>query len=182
MIFVDCDGVTADLLSAVLERWNEEHDTALTVEDIKTFDLSTVFGSNKWFKQLQEKGFWANLPLMPKARELIETLETGGSAWSFLTSMPFLDLHPSAAYERAWWIDKNFGVDPKKHLIICSKKEYVVHAQGDFLVDDKPETAYDVTTAGGRVLVYKQPWNTEVAERGFERHSVEDLIRLFRGS
>jgi len=181
VFFIDCDGVLGDWVGAILTRWNAERGTNFSAEDITDFDMTKVLGSDEWRKIWTDKGFWANIKPYPWARALIKALRNSGSPWAILTSLPLTKLHPSAAYERAWWVEKNFGANPDDHLIICSRKHFVVHAQGDILIDDKPKTIYEVHAAGGGPMTFKQPWNKEVEEHGFERYTPEDLIEILTG-
>jgi len=181
MLFIDCDGVVGDWVGALLAIWNADHGTNFREEDVTDFDMTKLLGTEEWYDIWKEKGFWANISPYPWARELIKAARKSGMPWTFLSSLPLLKTSPTAAMERAWWVEKNFGANPDDHLIICSRKHFVVHAPGDMLIDDKPDTIYKVSEVGGTALTFKQPWNEEVEARGFHRYTPEELIEILRG-
>jgi 5'-nucleotidase len=111
-IYVDMDGTIADFYGAVEKR----RLLAETTQE-KSWPQSKI-------------GFFLNLEPIEGAIEAINFLNKQYDVW-FLTRPSFMNIHSYS--EKASWIQKYFGMEGLKKLILCGNKSLL---KGDYLIDD----------------------------------------------
>ncbi len=112
LIYVDLDGVTADLECAILTKYGSDANIGKIVDtDPEIFD---------------------NLPLIPGAKDGIIALMSQGHEIYFLSTAPWEN--PRAWASKRQWVEKHFGIHAYKRLILTHRKDLVI---GDYLIDDR---------------------------------------------
>lgn len=149
-IFLDCDGVLADFVSASLAYHgrSEKHD------DIKTWNYFAEWGMTpeEFWRPLRGRHFWANLKPYPWATELYTALKALGDV-TIVTS-PSDDIE--CASGKAEWLDFHLGIRPEDCFI--GKKKHLLSGNG-VLVDDSESQWRMFVNTGGRCVLFPQPWN-----------------------
>ncbi len=115
--------------------------------------------NNFVFKIASRPGFYINLNLMPKAKEmLIQAKEITGNKPNILTSPTGNENDPEnpAVKEKREWVEKNFG-DLVNHIEITSNKGGVVNSEKDILIDDREKYVKKFTDAGGAAILFQNP-------------------------
>jgi hypothetical protein len=119
-----------------------------------------ISGNEMW-RPINAAGadFWANLKPLPWCTELM-TACTSIAPTTILTS-PSKD--PRAAAGKTAWLQRVFGSSFRDYLIGPAKAA-CAH-RGAVLIDDSDEGCKAFEAAGGRAVVFPQPWNSGHAER-----------------
>lgn len=107
-LFIDIDGTLADFIGSYRKYYNEE---------------TNKFPQSNW-------GFFANLEPIEGAIETTKELMKVYDVW-ILTRASYMN--PLCYTEKRIWIEKYFGLDFCKKLIICGDKSLV---KGDYLIDN----------------------------------------------
>lgn len=156
MIFLDMDGVLCDFVTHALRLHGREYvesewpsgvyemKDAIGVQDIEFWQPINNIGAD----------WWAELPVFPWAAELVEFCESMGDVG--IATSPNRD-GASAAGKTAWmW--KHF---PRlaRRMMIGPCKEWLARS-GTVLIDDSDEKCRKFGAAGGRAIVFPQPWNS----------------------
>ena len=151
-IFIDCDGVLADYVGAILDILGKGH----TPEDIVDFDfkkcpkLSQV-DLHSIHVASHTRGFVRSLDVYEGAREFLEALRNIDRVVCLTT--------PTAtskywAYERAEWLREELGFDDRD-IVQCHDKT-LCYGEGDVLIDDSINNC--VIWPGDAYLV-RRPWS-----------------------
>jgi 5'(3')-deoxyribonucleotidase len=158
IVYVDIHGVLANLADAIVYEYNLQHGTKWTHSDIKNWDWSPVIQPHQnWLDYTKKPFFWDNLPLYPWAKDLINTIKSAGHICAFLSDVPY-----GVENEHRIWLDKHFGSDASKHLIIAKRKDLVVCHKGCVAIEDGPENINAIRALGGKVYPLAQPWNANI--------------------
>lgn len=152
--FVDMDGVVAEFVPAVLEKFK----SAVPKTDIK-WDLHIPTGitpEELWTALDYE--FWCGIPVAPQAATLVTGLIDifGLENVVFLSSPPHEHM-ASAAKHR--WIQRHF---PKLHrqFLIGPAKSACAHWNA-LLIDDHQVNVDKFVAAGGSSILVPRPWNRD---------------------
>lgn len=146
-IFVDCDGVAADMVGDLFERLG-----GLKREDFPTWDIFKQLPESKRkhaYSILSKADFWANLPLVEGAQKAVHHLKNFGHDIVWVTA-PWKTCRGWETARRAW-IKHHFGND---NVIVSSKKGEVPMEDGDIFIDDKPKNIDEVKKAHPNVKAY----------------------------
>ena len=138
------DGVLADFFgewskSQGVDNWKDIKDPAQAIGDIKDID-----------------DFWLNLPLLPKAKELLGLIKQVKGSYSICTS-PLADDPRSEPHKREW-IKNNLSFFPPKNVFIThSKPQFAKQKDGtpNILIDDYGVNIDSWEKAGGIGFKYK---------------------------
>lgn len=171
IILLDVDGVLADFVGATLnlvdrrdvkvDRWDFHENLGMTANQLWT----KIDGAGH--------DFWANMPKLPWADELVDMLAKSGLTTILCTSPSLSDGCNSG---KVAWIRKNFPqfhrqfmITPCKHLL-----------RGDFvLIDDSDDNVRKFRQNGQSAILFPQPWNLNrdlIADRiGYIKFSLEGL-------
>ena len=161
VVFLDHDGVFVDFVGAALRV----HGSALTPEDITYYDMATIMGITgpEFWKPIDAAGveFWRDLPEYPWAEALYTALCSIPAEVVFLT-------RPSWSWTtiagKKMWFDRKFGKG-FRNFIPTYRKELLAHHPRCVLVDDSPDNVEGFIKAGGKAVLFPQPWNgTSVPE------------------
>ena len=119
-IFVDLDGVLADFDTLAMELFG-----------CHPRQFEDKHGEAEFWRKITEHGtFYADLPVMPDARELWDACCRYGEP-TVLTGVPRGDW---AAPQKRGWVERHFG---HGRVITCASRNKRDHAMpGDILIDD----------------------------------------------
>jgi 5'-nucleotidase len=159
IVFVDMDGVAADIIPYWLYRYNTDFQDDLSYEDI------TCWGLEKLVKPLcgehirdylDDPGFFAKARVIDGSIDALRDISDKGHKVYFATHTP--ETSRTAYYEKCTWADRHFPFIGGDHVIAVKDKSVLL---GDVLIDDKPE---NLVAFQGRRVLYDQPWNRSFLE------------------
>ena len=165
-IYLDMDGVVADLAGAVFKRYGLTMEEAYNNWTPGVFEMSPALGySDKYFWSVEMASvgeeFWANIEEYPWAKELYEF--SASMAETHFLSTPSDDPHSAAG--KIKWLqkftnDKHF----KKYTLTNFKEESA--RWNRILIDDKEANIDAFSKAGGKTILFPRRWNRlkEMAE------------------
>ena len=143
-IYVDMDGVLADFFgewskSQGVDNWKDIKDPAKAIGDIKGID-----------------DFWLNLPVLPKAKELLGLIKQVKGKYKICTS-PLADDPRSDPHKREW-VKKNLAFFPPEEVIVTHNKPQFAKQKDNtpnILIDDYGVNIDAWEEAGGIGFKYK---------------------------
>lgn len=164
IILVDLDGPLADLEGEFLRRWKQKFPGEFFVpfEQRKNFFLREDYPEElreKTNEILREDGFFANLPIVPGAREAILTLRATRYTIFLCTSDIFAN--KTGLRDKRTWVQKYLGEDFAKAMIFTRDKTLI---RGDYLIDDRPAVQGALEPAWEHVI-FDQPFNRDVVNK-----------------
>lgn len=132
-IFIDMDGVIANIIEKWIITYNERYDDDLKLEDIKSWDLSQAVKPeakkccNDIFKI---EGFYRDLPIIGNCVEVIRELKEELEYEVFILTDPFTKY----SLEDKWdWLQEHLPFIDTRHYIFTGNKS--IAGEG-FLIDD----------------------------------------------
>lgn len=152
-VFLDVDGVLADFDGGADLWYGRDNGPSQQWG----YDYQAMFGmSGTQFWEGLTETFWETLPKLPWADELVDALESRfPGRVVFLTSPPL----KGGASGKATWLRKNY---PKlyndKRYLIGPGKSFVAQPNA-LLIDDRNKNCRLFKEAGGKVVLFPQPWN-----------------------
>jgi 5'(3')-deoxyribonucleotidase len=156
LICLDLDDVLADFVCTAL-RFHHRLD-ALDNWPVPEWDIAKVLGMSQeefWNPlRFQMESFSARLPVFPWATNLVDFC-TELAPMAIVTSPRYSDF--SATGKRIW-VRENFP-ELLDGMFICCQKERLA-TPDRVLIDDNPEGVRAFQQAGGRGILFPQPWNT----------------------
>src|SRR3989338_7794309 len=164
IILVDLDGPLADLEGEFLKRWRQKFPSEFFVpfEKRKNFFLREDYPEKlreKTDAVLREKGFFADLPVVPGGPETIQALHVTGYTIIICTSDIFAN--KTGLADKRMWVQKHFGDDMAKAMIFTRDKTLI---RADYLIDDKPVIQGALEPAW-EYVIFDQPFNRETSHK-----------------
>jgi 5'(3')-deoxyribonucleotidase len=150
-LYVDCDGVLADFVSAYLEISN----SSLRHDDICCWDFHVYqlhqSKDSLWrtIGQYGEEKFVRSLKPYPGAYGFVKDLAERFDV-AILTTIPLRLLQA-----RTDWVRENIGDYP----VIASDRKKDFARPGIALIDDYEQNVREFRDAGGLGFLYSRPWN-----------------------
>lgn len=150
-IAIDVDDVTADLVSAWLDRYNLDHNDSLSEKDIKTWDIGshTKIG-DKMYEYLTPDLYDLISPIFNSLWGIGKLREMGNKV-IFVTS--FL---PSLAGRKYHWLKFYGFLESQKDYIEAKDKSLI---RCDYLIDDSPD---NIINSYGIPIVFTREWNKQL--------------------
>ena len=147
-IFLDMDDVVAD--------W---HTTAQQLIKMRWDRTGERIPQEDWNKIKEDLHFYLDLPLMPKAHDLVDWCKSyasrnPGTGLVFLTALPHDYSMPLAANDKVWWANRHFPGIPVTFGPFSYDKYRHVKQKGDILIDDRHSNCHEWVAAGGRAHIY----------------------------
>lgn len=168
-IAIDMDEVLADTLTAQLVWLRERFGLALTRSDLHGKRLDQVLPARELEAHhavLHEGGFFAELPVMAGAAEVVRALAGRYELFVASAATEF----PGSFRPKFDWLTRHFPVVPASHVVFCGDKGIL---DADYLIDDNPE---QLRRFRGQGLLFDAPHNAHEAR--FPRlASWEDVAR-----
>tara|TARA_B110000902_G_scaffold59756_1_gene70222 strand:+ start:2092 stop:5484 length:3393 start_codon:yes stop_codon:yes gene_type:complete len=167
-IFVDMDGVLADFFgewtkSQGVDDWKEIKNPEQAIGDIKNID-----------------DFWLNLPVLPKARNLLELIKQVKGKYKICTS-PLADDPRSEPHKREW-VKKNLAFFPPEEVIVThNKPQFAKQKDGtsNILIDDFGKNIDAWEAAGGIGFKYKD-YKFQRTAKDIKQHMQEPVEENFK--
>lgn len=141
-LHLDMDGVVAD--------WRAN---AVSVIGYDCFDPQQRYSPEDWLKLRGDPHIFLNLPLMPRAHELValarQYRDVLGWDLVFLTAIPHNNDLPWTFHDKMMWAQGHFPDIPVHFGPYSEDKYRHVKLAGDILVDDRLDNCDSWTAAGG---------------------------------
>lgn len=179
IVLMDCDGVLADFMGAVLPMINDLLGTSHRIEDVTEFsfadalrltpeqaaDVKRMIGSAP---RLADR-----LQVYPGAKDGVRQLREIAEIHIVTSSW---DSNETWEFDRKAWLKRNFEFG--HHDVTFTAEKHRVH--GDVLVDDKTSTcaAWRAVWGRGIAVQWQTPHNRRDAWDGASTASWDELIRI----
>lgn len=140
-IYVDLDGVLADYDTAANKVLNTDNH----------YKFEFIWGADEYWKRLHKDGkFFLNLPLMPGAQRLWNTVKPYGAR--ILTALPRTGAETVDLQKRKWVKEH---IDWTAKVITCRTPEKPDHCMpGDILIDDRAINRDAWIAKGGTYIIH----------------------------
>jgi len=154
-ILLDVDGVLADFSNAVQDFYN----CWITPYPMGTYNIVDLICTKKgiiekdFWEQLGVY-FWANIPLLQHAEDLLNLLK--GLNVCVLTSPP---LNHEAVVGKLLWLEKHTRFVAKRKFLIGPAKEFCAN-KNHILIDDSDENIDNFIEHGGKAVLYPTKQNS----------------------
>ena len=178
IIALDCDGVLADFMSAVLALVNK-HGKSYTLDDVKTFNMWSHFDLTPIQREfvrsvMGSRGFFESLEPYPGANDAVAKLQL--HARVICVTSPWHD-SPTFAYERRCWLKRHFDIN-SKDVVVCKDKTLVA---ADFLLDDCPDNVHPLGVYRGEAWLLDRPWNRSAPIYIPRQESLDSFVNYIEG-
>lgn len=153
IVYVDMDGCLADFFGEVarahnVDYWREIHRQDLAID-----------------KVAQEPGFFANLPIMPHAAQLMMGILSIAGSYCILSS-PLMSDVDSSAEDKASWLEQHLTKHPPTAILFDHEKyRYARQANGtpNILIDDFKVNIKLWESHGGIGILHKdEDWQDSI--------------------
>ncbi len=161
IILLDMDGVLADFEGGFLKKWQEEYpgEFFVPLADRRQIDTSQDYPEDLRAKVrgiYTAQDFFLGLnPIKEAVDGVSQMIEAGHDVR--VCSAPLKEYRYCVS-EKYQWIEKHFGFDFTKRIILTKDKTLV---RGDYLIDDRPEIKGSYAPEWKQVL-FNAPYNREV--------------------
>lgn len=155
-IFVDMDGVLVDFVSTAMQVHGGKYDAASW--PAKEWSIARVLGITEeaFWQTIDEWGrdFWEHLAEYSWAAGLLEACSTIAASVAILSSP---SRSPDCHAGKKSWMDRHCQDYP---LILCNAAQKHLLARPDrLLIDDNDDNVRRWCEAGGKAILFPQPWN-----------------------
>lgn len=154
-ILLDMDGVIADFVGSAIRLFGRED--LLSTWPCGQWCIAKALGISEvdfWGKiDVRGRHFWERLDFYPWAFRLTGML-TSFAPWTICTSPSH---HPESLAGKLAWLHSCFGF-PFRNYFMGSAK-HLFARPGTVLVDDSDKNVSDFQAAGGKSILFPQPWN-----------------------
>ncbi len=152
-VLIDLDGVVANFVDAAIQQ----HEKACCHDDITQWDMGDLWGisKNEFWGKIDDGGieFWSSkVKAYPWLGELTDALRF--RPWSVCTTPS--KSHYSAG-GKVLWMQKHFGSQFRDYVMTPQK--HLLARPGAILIDDSDDNVSKFNDAGGRGMLFPQPWN-----------------------
>jgi 5'(3')-deoxyribonucleotidase len=154
-ILVDMDGVLCDFVGAALDL--HRRGDALITWPLGEYDIAAVLGMTEnqfWLPIDLSMAFWSTIPACPWFADLVALLDDTGIPWTVATSPSFC---PQSAAGKLQWLQRHFCRDFRAYMMGPHKP--LLALPDTVLIDDCDRNVDAFREAGGRAILFPQPWN-----------------------
>lgn len=168
-IAVDMDEVIAEVAPKFLDMYEEQYGVRLQKEDYWGKKIYKVNGAVQLREALHDKGFFADLPVMPGSQEGLRELMEYYDVFITTAAMEFR----SSFEDKFDWLHEHFPFIHWKNIVFCGDKSII---NADYMIDDH---ASNLRTFRGKGLLYTATHN--IHETEFTRvDNWEEVMAFFR--
>jgi 5'(3')-deoxyribonucleotidase len=157
LIACDVDNVVADLVSVILNRYEDRFGISLSPCDIKEYDLSKFLDEGFVEECFDNPNIYDDVQPIAGSISGIAYLRSAGHRVAFVTSCSSMQLTRKLNWLQDFgFLDERVKFDPD--YIPCVQKELI---RADILIDDKYENVakFQGIGDGNRAILFSQPWN-----------------------
>lgn len=160
-ILIDMDGITTDLLTPWLDRYNSDFGDCLTVDMVDSWNLHECVKPecppSKLFGYIKEKDFFAYLKPLAGAIEGVKAIIELGHDVRFATA----PCNADSARCKIDWLNMHFDGMGIKGLdsFLCQDKHWI---DADLIIDDKPDTLEKWDAKGCLTAAIEYPYNAHI--------------------
>lgn len=166
-IAIDMDDVMADTSIKIVQELNKKLNTNYQIPDL----LNDIDLRNQFYTSYQEnnsflwdKGFFEDIPVKPRAQEVIQQLQNHYEVFIVSAATEF----PYSMKEKLDWLGQYFPFINWTHVVFCGHK-YLI--QADYLIDDHEKNLSSFT---GTPILFSAPHNLHLT--GYERVNTWDEV------
>ncbi len=168
-IAVDMDEVIAEVAPKFLDMYEEQYGVRLQKEDYWGKKIYKVNGAVQLREALHDKGFFADLPVMPGSQEGLRELMEYYDVFITTAAMEFR----SSFEDKFDWLHEHFPFIHWRNIVFCGDKSII---NADYMIDDH---ANNLRTFRGKGLLYTATHN--IHETEFTRvNNWEEVMAFFR--
>lgn len=149
-IGIDFDNILNNLNECWLQRYNNDYNDNLTIEDIKSWDVHKYTKNGEEIYTYLTEDLFASLSPLPHSIEVTEKLQRKHEL--FVVTATF----PENMKVKMEWLEKYFPHIPYDNVFICQRKDLV---NVDLLIDDAP---FNILDFPGKTIVMDYAWNRNV--------------------
>lgn len=150
-LILDLDDVTCKSVEVVLDLYNEEFGTSLTLEDMKEWNLAK-FATSDIYKYYSLEGlhFFRNLPLETGAKEVLTKLHEEGV--EIVVASAVKPDNVDGREDKIAWVKENLPMVNEVYITVDKSS-----IEGDIILDDGVHNLE--ASSCKHKLVYDRPWN-----------------------
>ena len=167
------DEVMADAVAEHLLRYNRDHETNITREDLRgkrIWQVIPVPHHSILDDYLRDEDFFEVLDVMPDAPRVLAEMQRHYEIFIASAAMEV----PTSFNAKYRWLERYFPFIPHTHIVFCGNKSIL---RADFLIDDNPHQLERFTGTG---ILYDAPHNEAVTGYTRVRNWLE-IESLFLG-
>ena len=148
------DEVIADVRPKFLDLYEREFGRRLRREEYGGKKIYQVDGARRIREFLFEKGFFADLPVMPDSQEVLRELQEDYEIFITTAAMEFR----TSLEDKYDWMQRHFPFIHWKNIVFCGDKS-VIYA--DYMIDDHP---HNLRGFAGEGLLFTASHNIDETE------------------
>ncbi|MDX1665933.1 MAG: 5'(3')-deoxyribonucleotidase [Saprospiraceae bacterium] len=168
-IALDMDEVIADVQPKFLDIYEEKMGRRISREEYRGKKIYDTEGAESIRDHLYDKGFFADLPVMPDSQEVVRELLEDYEIFIVTAAMEF----QASLEDKYNWLQKHFPFLHWKNFVFCGDKSII---RADYMIDDHPRNLRSFEGVG---LLYTASHNVDETE--FIRvDNWKDIRRFFR--
>ena len=159
---IDMDEVITDTAKKLKDYYCRDFGISIREEDLPGKDLKQVVipeHFSKFHEYLNSEGFFADLEIMPDAKEVLEKLNEKYELFIVSAALEF----PNSLKDKFSWISENLPFISWKQICLCGTKSII---QTDIMIDDRTR---NFSHFEGRKILYTCHHN--IFEKDYERVS-----------
>ncbi len=175
-IGIDLDDVLADSLPHYVQALNRRFELTIDLADAawRIFDRFPHIPrreAHSFFSELIEEGFFSSRPLLPGAREAVESLAEEGHHLFIITGRAARDAITTRDWLEQVGLLRHFsaivhnGIEPVSHY----KSGAAFKLQLDLFIEDELAVAVAVAEMAIPVLLFDRPWNRGALSENMQR-------------
>ena len=159
-VAVDIDGTLADVMPIWVKVYNEEYSKKLDYRSIKKWAFWSDLGiSTREFFRIFSKAWSRWEEIKPMEENVAEKMK-------ILHQLCLVDVvtgrtEDTLGYVKKWLEKHKISFN---RFVAVSSWKYKLHLPYEFYIDDSPDLARLAERRKKIVLLYNQPWNTEIKE------------------
>ncbi len=155
IVLIDMDGTVADFEKGFVESAKNNNWIVEKTKNKMHLKISGDKDQEKRYFITSEKNFYLNLEPIFGAVEAVKEILADKNFEVFFCTSPLIK-YKNCVPEKYQWIEKYFGLEATKKIIITRDKTLV---KGDYLIDDKPEILGAVKNPDWEHIYFTQPYN-----------------------
>jgi 5'(3')-deoxyribonucleotidase len=190
LVWMDLDGVLANIDKPILDIYNAEHGTSFVEEDIKHWSFQDIFPTRASFYAFfgaHASQIYADaVPYGPYPGETMGSKEFLAAVEALMakhTSTHFMILfssfvNPTDAALKMSFLREWYSAKHAKQLL-CGHSKAQLFQRGNIVIDDGPKNLVVAREVGAVPIGLKRPWNTPKSNPAWDgpRYTFEEALR-----